>query len=203
MPRIADTHFPVKHHNTGTYFVLYSEHMLNRRAIIDVLIVVMTTAAFVIGMCAARQVGYDAGVASVTTAKMQTPTDMESITGAIIDITDTTITLETLFPRTTRTVITDSATVFERVVPKDQKTYQNEVNAFNVRIKTAGATGPLFSMNDFKDIPVPFTFVPITLADLDAGETVTITATGNILSKNQFTATRVTLKPATPIAPSQ
>ncbi len=144
----------------------------------------------------AWHIGYSTGLeGSLSTTQAQTST---SLMGKITDITGTTITLQASIPgQTTRkvTVTTDSTTVFERVIQKDQKTYQDEVRAFDAKVQAAQANGTPFTNDDFKDIPLPFTFIPMTLADLSLGESIVVTAAENILSKTKFKATRVTLGP--------
>ncbi len=150
----------------------------------------------------AWQIGYSTGLGtSASATQAQAFQDTRSIVGKITDITGTMITLQPLVAgQTARKVSTDSATVFERVVPKDQKVYQNEIDAFKAKIQAIQANG---TQPDFKDIPLPFTFTSMTLADLSPGTTVVVTAAENILSKTKFTATRVTLGPVTPPISSQ
>ncbi len=149
----------------------------------------------------AWQIGYSTGLGtSASATQAQTFQDTKSIVGKITDITGTTITLQPLVAgQTARKVSTDSNTVFKRVVPKDQKAYQNEISAFNEKIKTAQASGTLPSPADFKDVPVSFTFTPMALADLSPGTTVTITATKNILQGQQVVAAQIVIiAPAPP-----
>ncbi len=149
----------------------------------------------------AWHIGYSTGLeGSLSVTQVQAS---KSLMGKITDITGTTITLQSFIPgQTTRkvTVTTDSATVFEQVVQKDQKVYQDEVRAFDAKVQAAQVDG---TQPDFKDIPLPFTFTPMTLADLSLGESIVVTAAENILSKTKFRATRVTLGPLIPTTSSQ
>ncbi len=167
--------------------------MLNRKALVDVLIVAMTLTAVVVGMCAVRQVGYEAGLAAVIieTPQTQSATDIKSLTGKIADITGSTITIA-VSGQNNRVVTTNSKTVFERMVPKDPKVFQSEIIAFNAKIKTTQATGT----SPLKDYPVPFTLQQMSLVDFHLGETVRVTATENISSANQLVAARILLNPA-------
>ncbi len=144
----------------------------------------------------AWHIGYSTGLeGSLSVTQVQAS---KSLMGKIIDITGTTITLQSFIPgQTTRkvTVTTDSATVFEQVVQKDQKVYRDEVRAFDAKVQTAQANDTPLSNENFKDIPLPFSFTPMTLADLSLGESIVVTAAENILSKTKFRATRVTLGP--------
>ncbi len=142
-------------------------------------------------------VGYTAGLTrSLQTQGTQTSAqaNSRSVIGKIIDITGTTLTLDTpgLEP-TKREVRTDSETAFGRLVPKDQDIYQKEVETFRQQVQvTTESGGPFLG----KNIPAPFLFEKISLTDLQVGSIVQVTAATDVLSRDRFTAVRVMLWPS-------
>ena len=137
--------------------------------------------------------GYSAGFKTsavpTQTAPPQLLSGATSVSGKIIDITDTVLTITA--PDSTpviRKVLTDPGTVFGLKVLKDQKTFQSDILAFDLKLKTAQINGTPVSPGEY---PTPFTFKKIFLSDLRKGDMVTITATGAILSKGEFTAMSV------------
>ena len=140
--------------------------------------------------------GYMTGFrTSVTTAATPQVTqsrllsDTSSVRGRIADITGTTLTI--LAPDSTpvtRKVLTDQGTVFGYTAPKDPKTFQSDVLAFDLKLKTAQANGTTLAPREF---PTPFTLEKLSLSDLRVGDTVTITAIDSILGKSEFVAMSV------------
>ena len=137
------------------------------------------------------QVGYDTGAKSISAqiTQSQSPAEVKSVVGKIVNISGATLTvITTASTGSVRDVTTDSNTVFERVIRKNPKTLQSDMLAFNKRIKTATTSDtPL-------QFPLPFTFKKISLTDLRVGDIVVVTAAEDILTKSQFTATRVSVQ---------
>ncbi len=167
----------------------------------DVLIGVMTTAMIVVIVLVAYQNRYGNGVETKTMSPQTTPlqtvklVEPKSIMGKIVSITGATIVVQTTEVGSTQTisrqVLTNTATVFERVIPKDEKIYQSEMNVFNAKTKTTQVS----STSSSGEIPVPFTLQEISLADLRPGDAVAVTSAEDILTANQFMATGITIIP--------
>lgn len=135
----------------------------------------------------AWQVGYDTGLKSVSTAQTQTPAQAKTTVGKIIGITGTTITVQPFaaysLTQKNLKVSTNSKTIFERMIDKNQTMFQNELKA----AQTSGAR------------PLPYTLQKISLKDLRSGDTVVVTAAESILTASEFTATKITVEPTPPV----
>src|SRR3989344_3751668 len=168
--------------------------MLGRRSIIDVLIVVMTGTALVVGMLTTQYTGYQLGF---TTAKtlveesslgeaLRTPDDVRTISGTVTAVNDTSITLRVLSndpfdSLLTRTVLVASSTEITKLTLQDPVAFQSEMDAF-IKATNSGAKGLPTSSPEF------FTLSVIDLAGIKAGDTIIVTALDNIKSLKQFTA---------------
>ena len=168
--------------------------MLNRKALIDLLIVVMTLTAFLVGMCAVRQAGYQAGFA---TAKdlvensnlgelIRTPDDIRTISGTVTAVNDTRITLSVVsrnpFDLAARTILVASSTEITKLVQKDPEAFQSEMDAF-IKATRSGT-------KNAQTVPPPelFTLSAADLASINVGDVLIVTALENIKSVKEFTA---------------
>lgn len=126
------------------------------------------------------------------------PTETLAVSGKVKQVTDSSIMLEGVsvssnpfagdFP-TTRNVMITSATRIIKTSQKDGATLQAEMMAFQKSIQ--GSKGGVTITP-----PSPFSETDATLADIKVGDTVTVTATSNILSAASFSATQVQLASA-------
>lgn len=170
--------------------------MLNRKELIDVLIVVMTIAAVALGLCAARQAGYQDGFTAAKAlvensnlgALIRTPDDIRSLAGTVTAVNGERLTLHLVSNSpfddpalADRTVLVASSTKITKFVLKDPKVFQSELAAYT---KTKSAPPP-----------VPLTVATITLSDIKIGDSVLVTASGNIKSRKEFTAVSIQDQP--------
>ena len=183
--------------------------MQNRKALIDVLIVVMTAAAVVIGMSATQQSGYQLGFATARSlvensplGKMiQTSSDVRTISGTVTSIAGTRIGIRVVsndpFDILAHTILVASSTEITKLVQKDLTVFQSEMEAFvqatKAGVKSAQALPP----------PEPFTFSPIDLASIKVGDALVVTTLENVKSLKEFAAhlIQVQVRPAPPTAP--
>ena len=149
---------------------------------------------------AAWQTGYGIGfkfASMKSVAQISVPPEINFVAGEITDITDQTISLRAFTPGpSNRKIITNAKTVFERIVLKDQKAYQKELAAFQAKKQVTKASNTaLLSEN----LPLPMTRAQILLDDLQKGDIIQANAAENILTKEQFIATKIVLQPRPPV----
>lgn len=159
------------------------------------LAVVSGIAAVLVLIQVAWKTGYASGLHAASTGDSERIREEKFIAGKITNISGTTITIETLTPeKSVReiTIATDTHTIFNRVVPKDPKVFQNEVDAIT-KLRKAASTSLSSQILDVKDIPLPFDYAPIKITDLYVGQTIGVEVKEEVTSTNQFTAVKVTL----------
>ncbi|MHB8913836.1 MAG: hypothetical protein ACYC4I_02390 [Minisyncoccota bacterium] len=83
-----------------------------------------------------------------------------------------------------RSVTVGSATTVIKLVQKDAKTLQSEMDAFNKATQAGGDVSKIIP-------PAPVTGVPAKASDIAAGDFVTVIATENISSLAEFSASQV------------
>lgn len=99
--------------------------------------------------------------------------DVKRIPGSASDATDTV------------TVTVDSATVIERLVPKDSATLEKEQAAFLKSVETQqGSTESIVP-------PEPFTRTKVAFSSLKAGDFVVVSSNQDLSKLSVFTATRI------------
>jgi len=173
---------------------------MQRENLFDLLIVVMTFAMVFTVVFIEYRAGYAAGFNKFSSlTQMQPPVKTTFITGKITSTFGAMFTIQTsaqpfapgsTIQSATKQIVTDAATVFERVVPKDQKTYQSEIAALTKKAKptpTGGVQAPMEYT-----IP-PITFETISLTELRSGDNVSVTVT------EDNRATRVIVAPTSSI----
>ncbi|MBI4089044.1 hypothetical protein HY415_03020 [Candidatus Kaiserbacteria bacterium] len=149
----------------------------------------------------AWQIGFNTGLKleqTRSTTQTQTPLETGSVVGEITDITGGVITLQAFIPtQDNRKVATNSETIFERIVPKDQEAYQNEINAFDAKIKEVQrASSTPLSPEEF---PLPVTFEKTSLGDLRPGDIIQVDIAENVLATDQVVAKRIVVQPSLPV----
>jgi len=109
--------------------------------------------------------------------------DVQRIPGSASDATDTV------------TVTVDSATVIERLVPKDSATLKKEQADFSKKAET--------QQDSIESLvpPEPFTRVKITLSDLKVGDFVVASSNQDLSKLSAFTATRIDVQDTPPSLP--
>ena len=83
-----------------------------------------------------------------------------------------------------RMITVGSSTAVVRLVPKDPKLFQSEMDAFTKATQAGGDVSKITP-------PVPLSGSPISLSDIAVGNFVTITAAENISSLKEFSAAQV------------
>lgn len=92
-----------------------------------------------------------------------------------------------------RTVLIGPSTSVVKLVLKDAKVYQAELNSYQktqTTAKTSNANPPT--------LPSPFIQTPAKAADISAGDSVTVIASENVKTLEQFTAQSIQIKPKAP-----
>lgn len=184
---------------------------MQRKKLIDVLIVVMTIAMTTTIVLAAYRTGYMTGLKNSpvtirTLTMQQPPPEAKSITGQVVSVIGTTITLQAFgtsstSPIANRQVSTTRATVFEQRTSKDPKVLIGELDVFSAKLQAARVKGENLPSSAY---PTPYIVKKISLSDIHPGDTVVVTAAENILTVSQFTAIQVAIEgtPAGAIATS-
>ena len=125
------------------------------------------------------------------------PPDVRSLSGQVEAVSDTMLTLKAAsitqnpfadtFPAI-REVAIASSTKITSVSQKDPAELQREMQVFAEKMAgVAASSAPRAAVAP----PSPFTETDISLSDIKAGDTVTVTADSNILNSANFTATAI------------
>ena len=141
------------------------------------------------------QAGFDAAKALVLNSSagsfFRTPDDVRLLQGTItaIDGNRVTFHVNSMNPfddptLADRTALLGSSIVITKILPKDPKTYQAELASFTKAPQ--GATSP-----------APFTTVAANVANLGVGTTISVTASENIKTLQEFPAAAIQILPGT------
>lgn len=140
------------------------------------------------------QAGFDAAKTLVASSSIgnffQTPADVRMLSGTVTAISGDRVTFRVQpanpFDDPTlaeRTAIADASTIITVQARKDQKTYQADISALvGTRITATGTAAALIS---------PFVTTPASLSDIKVGTSINVSATGNIQSSGEFTASAI------------
>ena len=167
--------------------------------------IVAAFAALLAMVFIAWQMGYMTGLKSpastgTRSAGSEAPKETKAILAKVTGIAGTTLSVIPLSLGSsappTLTVLTDEATVFERSIPKDRKSYLDEMAVSIAKMKQNVA-----SSTPLEPPPIPFVLKSISLADVRIGDTIFVTAAEDILKARQVTATKVLVQSAPPYAP--
>ncbi len=154
------------------------------------------------GFNAAKELVENSGIVAAT----KTPDDARTISGTVSAVSGTGFTIHILstdpfasLALADRTVLVDSSTTVIKLVPKDPKTLQSEMDAF---VKATQAGGDVSKIIP----PTPVTDVPGSISDIAVGDFVTIIATENVGALKEFSAAQVQVQgesTATTTAPAK
>lgn len=150
------------------------------------------------------QMGYRAGaVAQKSNLLAPGISDVRSISGAVEKVGESSITVKLMsqpgsLSLSTRVVNVDKDTVIERMVPKDQETYQKEQATFMEKMKNQK---PGEVLKEPLTPPMPFSREVIKISDIKVGENVNVLAKDNIANKKEFLATSISIMQAPTLPP--
>ena len=135
------------------------------------------------GFDAAKMLVLNSGVG----ASFQTPADTHSLSGTITAIDGNQFTLHVQSPNpfddpslTDRVVTFSTSTMVIKLVQKDPKVFQSEMDAFAKATQVSSTTSP-----------TPFTQVAANISDMKAGDVVTVTSSQNIKTLKEFSASQI------------
>ena len=140
------------------------------------------------------QAGFDAAKKIIENnlgSVAKTPEDFRTVSGTVSAVSGSGFTLhvQSLDPfadpaLASRTVLVDSSTTVIKLVPKDSKTLQSEMDAFVKATQAGGGVSKIIP-------PTPVTDSPVSVSDIAVGDFVTVIAAENISSLREFSAIQV------------
>lgn len=158
---------------------------------------------------ASYQAGFDAAKKLVEHSSLggmlQTPSDVRVLSGVVSAVSGNQFTLHTQLTDpfadpalVDRTVLISPSTTIVKLVQKDPKVFQSEMDAF---IKANQAKS---GSTQTGTPPSPFSRIPATSADIAVNAVVTVVAAENINTAGSFTASQIQIQiqPGTPAATS-
>jgi len=178
--------------------------MLNRKEIIDVLIVAMTFTAFVTAMFVVQEASYQNGFSVAKTlvenstigASLRTPNDVRTIFGIVTAVSSDSVMLHTVSndpfsdsALSDRSILVASSTTITKLTLKDIKVFQNEVAAYTKAIQSES------TIKDAQLIPEPVSGNAANLADIKVGDTLMVIASTNIKLLKEFIAHNIMIQP--------
>lgn len=186
-------------------------HTLERKKIIDLLIVVMTMAMVVTSVFALWQIRYQMGFnaakslvehSSFGAIMMSAPDDIRILSGTVTAVGSDRIMVHTVSNNpfdtlSDRTVLVASSTKITKFAQKDSAVSKSEMDAYTKAIESKAALKGASSTTP----PLSFTIAVITTADINVGDMVMITAPDNIKSLRTFTASFIQVKILPPHTP--
>ncbi len=169
---------------------------MQRNKLVIALALTTAVSASIMMISVAWRAGYADGFVKGASAKQpqgQTPAEVKTIVGKISGITGTTVTIQTYITGSAKPVTyqigTNSSTTFERMIQKDQKTYQAEQVTFSAKLKTARANGTVTPLGPIP--PAPFTLQKSSLINLRIGDVILTIMPRNTPASETPVATRI------------
>jgi len=148
------------------------------------------------------QSGFDAAKTLVENSSLGvllgTTSDVRSLAGTVISVDGNKLTLHVKSTNpfddpalADRTVIVDTSTTVVKLIPRDLKVYQAEVDSY---LKTQGTATSTGATKPTTALPSAFTQTPASAADIGTGDSIRVLTSENVKTLKEFVASGIQIQ---------